>query len=171
MTELSAALARKIAQTIAGEIGAQPAQVVAAVGLLDEGATVPFIARYRKEITGGLDDTQLRNLEVRLAYLREMEERRATILASIEEQGKLTDELRADIEAADSRRAWKTCTCRTSRSAAPARRSRARPGWSRWPMACSPIPRWCPKRSPRRSSTPTRAWPTPRPRWRARARS
>ena len=103
MTELSAALARKIAQTIAGEIGAQPAQVVAAVGLLDEGATVPFIARYRKEVTGGLDDTQLRNLEVRLAYLREMEERRATILASIDEQGKLTDELRAEIEAADSK--------------------------------------------------------------------
>lgn len=103
MTELSTALARKIAQTIAGEIGAQPAQVVAAVGLLDEGATVPFIARYRKEVTGGLDDTQLRNLEVRLAYLREMEERRATILASIDEQGKLTDELRAEIEAADSK--------------------------------------------------------------------
>ncbi|MES5813695.1 Tex family protein [Pseudoxanthomonas sp. Soil82] len=103
MTELSAALARKIAQTIAGEIGAQPAQVVAAVDLLDEGATVPFIARYRKEVTGGLDDTQLRNLEVRLAYLREMEERRATILASIDEQGKLTDELRAEIEAADSK--------------------------------------------------------------------
>src|SRR5690606_38441231 len=69
MTEISPALARKIAQTIAEEIGAQTAQVVAAVGLLDEGATVPFIARYRKEVTGGLDDTQLRNLEVRLGYL------------------------------------------------------------------------------------------------------
>ena len=103
MTQLSPALARKIASTIAGEIGAQPAQVQAAVGLLDEGATVPFIARYRKEVTGGLDDTQLRNLETRLTYLREMEDRRAAILSSIAEQGKLTDELRADIEAADSK--------------------------------------------------------------------
>jgi len=103
MTQISAALARKIALTIAEEIGAQTAQVVSAVGLLDEGATVPFIARYRKEVTGGLDDTQLRNLEVRLGYLREMEERRAAILASVDEQGKLTDELRAEIEAADSK--------------------------------------------------------------------
>ncbi len=103
MTDISPALARKIASTIATEIAAQPAQVLAAVGLLDEGATVPFIARYRKEVTGGLDDTQLRNLEVRLTYLREMEDRRAAILASIDEQGKLTDELRAEIEAADSK--------------------------------------------------------------------
>ena len=103
MTEISPALARKIAQTIAEEIGAQTQQVQAAVALLDEGATVPFIARYRKEVTGGLDDTQLRNLEVRLGYLREMEDRRAAILASIAEQGKLTDELRAEIEAADSK--------------------------------------------------------------------
>ena len=103
MTQLSAALARKIAQTIADEIGAQTAQVNAAVGLLDEGATVPFIARYRKEVTGGLDDTQLRNLETRLGYLREMEERRAAILSSIDEQGKLSDELRGEIEAADSK--------------------------------------------------------------------
>ncbi|PJJ96617.1 RNA-binding transcriptional accessory protein [Lysobacteraceae bacterium NML91-0213] len=100
---LPAALARKIAQTIAGEIGAQPSQVQAAVGLLDEGATVPFIARYRKEVTEGLDDTQLRTLEVRLTYLRELEDRRAAILASIDEQGKLSDELRADIEGADSK--------------------------------------------------------------------
>ena len=103
MPEVSAALARKIAQTIADEIGAQRNQVEAAVGLLDEGATVPFIARYRKEVTGGLDDTQLRDLESRLGYLRELEDRRAAILASIDEQGKLTDELRADIEAADSK--------------------------------------------------------------------
>ena len=103
MTQISVALARKIAQTIAVEIGAQTAQVESAVGLLDEGATVPFIARYRKEVTGGLDDTQLRNLETRLGYLREMEDRRAAILASIEEQGKLSDELRAEIEAADSK--------------------------------------------------------------------
>ncbi len=95
--------ARKINHLIAAEIGAGPAQVQAAVALLDEGATVPFVARYRKEATGGLDDTQLRTLETRLAYLRELEERRAAILKSVEEQGKLTDELRADIEAAESK--------------------------------------------------------------------
>ncbi|MDN5781569.1 MAG: RNA-binding transcriptional accessory protein, partial [Luteimonas sp.] len=99
----SPALARKIAATIADEIGARPAQVEAAVGLLDDGATVPFIARYRKEVTEGLDDTQLRNLETRLSYLRELEDRRAAILSSIDEQGKLDDALRTDIEAADSK--------------------------------------------------------------------
>ena len=96
-------LAQQIARTIAVEIGAQTAQALAAIALLDEGASVPFIARYRKEVTGGLDDTQLRDLEMRLTYLRELEDRRATVLASIDEQGKLTAELRADIEAADSK--------------------------------------------------------------------
>jgi len=96
-------IAASIARTIAVEIGAADEQVNAAIALLDDGATVPFIARYRKEATGGLDDTQLRTLETRLIYLRELEDRRVAILASIEEQGKLTDELRADIEAADSK--------------------------------------------------------------------
>ena len=96
-------LAQQIAQTIAEEIGAQASQARAAIALLDEGASVPFIARYRKEVTGGLDDTQLRNLEVRLTYLRELEERRAAVLASIDEQGKLSDELRAEIVAADTK--------------------------------------------------------------------
>jgi len=90
----------KIVQLIAKELGVGPDKVAAAVALLDEGSTVPFIARYRKEATGNLDDTHLRNLEERLLYLRELEERRAAILASIEEQGKLTDELRGAIEAA-----------------------------------------------------------------------
>jgi uncharacterized protein len=93
----------KIAQTIATELNARIAQVVAAVELLDGGATVPFIARYRKEVTGGLDDTQLRNLEERLGYLREMEDRRDAILKSIEEQGKLTPELKVQIIEADSK--------------------------------------------------------------------
>ncbi|MDV3468524.1 Tex family protein [Stenotrophomonas sp. C3(2023)] len=101
--QAQSALAQQIAQTIAEEIGAQSAQVRAAVGLLDEGASVPFIARYRKEVTGGLDDTQLRNLESRLTYLRELEDRRATVLASIDEQGKLSDALRNEILAADSK--------------------------------------------------------------------
>lgn len=84
---------RRIPLVIAGEIGATPAQVASAITLLDEGSTVPFIARYRKEVTGGLDDTQLRNLAERLVYLREFETRRAAILASITEQGKMTDAL------------------------------------------------------------------------------
>jgi uncharacterized protein len=83
---------------IAQALGAKPHQVEAAVRLLDDGSTVPFIARYRKEVTGGLDDTQLRTLSERLVYLRELEERRAAILASIQEQGKLTPELSASIE-------------------------------------------------------------------------
>jgi transcriptional accessory protein Tex/SPT6 len=82
-----------LCRIIAGELQARSEQVEAAVRLLDEGNTVPFIARYRKEVTGGLDDTQLRNLETRLGYLRELEERRQAILKSIGEQGKLTDEL------------------------------------------------------------------------------
>ncbi len=84
---------QKIFAVIAGEIGAAVGQVAAAVGLLDEGATVPFVARYRKEVTGGLDDTQLRNLADRLAYLRDFEARRAAIFQEITSQGKMTDEL------------------------------------------------------------------------------
>ena len=92
-----------IEQRIADELGVASRQILAAVRLLDEGATVPFIARYRKEVTGALDDTQLRNLEERLGYLRELEERRATVLTSIEEQGKLTAELRETIENAETK--------------------------------------------------------------------
>jgi uncharacterized protein len=89
-----------IPRMIAAEIGANPSQVTAAVELLDGGSTVPFIARYRKEVTGGLDDTQLRKLEERLSYLRELEARRGAILASITEQGKLTDGLAKSIAGA-----------------------------------------------------------------------
>ena len=92
-----------IVEQIASEIRVQPRQVQAAIDLLDGGATVPFIARYRKEATDGLDDAQLRELEARLSYLRELHERRAAILKSIEEQGKLTPELRAAIEAAPTK--------------------------------------------------------------------
>ena len=90
----------QIPRLIATEIGATPQQVTAAVELLDGGATVPFVARYRKEVTGGLDDTQLRKLEERLGYLRELEARRATIIGSITEQGKLTDALARSIAGA-----------------------------------------------------------------------
>ncbi|MDB6177007.1 Tex family protein [Paracoccus sp. Z330] len=95
--------APRIARTIATEINASPAQVSAAAELLDGGATVPFVARYRKEVTGGLDDTQLRTLSERLTYLRELETRRNSILGSIREQGKLTDELSRAIAAADTK--------------------------------------------------------------------
>jgi protein Tex len=94
---------KRIAGIIAAEITAKSDQVVAAIGLLDEGATVPFIARYRKEVTGGLDDTQLRTLAERLVYLRELDARRDAILSSIREQGKLTDELAAKIAAAETK--------------------------------------------------------------------
>ncbi len=92
-----------INSTIARELGVSESQVAATVALLDEGNTVPFIARYRKEVTGGLDDSQLRQLEERLAYLRELEERKQSILAAIEEQGKLTDDLRALILACETK--------------------------------------------------------------------
>lgn len=92
-----------IVKQIAAEIAARPEQVSATIALLEEGATVPFIARYRKEVTGGLDDTQLRHLEQRLTYLRELEERRQVILKTIDEQGKLTAELKQDILAADNK--------------------------------------------------------------------
>ncbi len=88
---------------IAEELQVAQHQVVAAVRLLDEGSTVPFIARYRKEVTGGLDDTQLRTLEERLRYLRELDDRRTAVLESIESQGKLTDQLRAQLAAADTK--------------------------------------------------------------------
>ncbi|MDO9438810.1 Tex family protein [Hydrogenophaga sp.] len=94
---------QKIIRQIATEIRVEERQVLAAVELLDGGATVPFIARYRKEVTGGLDDVQLRELAFRLDYLRELEDRRATVLKTIDEQGKLTDALRAAIAAAPTK--------------------------------------------------------------------
>ncbi|MDO9853208.1 RNA-binding transcriptional accessory protein [Glaesserella parasuis] len=99
MTELN----HQISQIIAAELAVRSEQIFAAMTLLDEGNTIPFIARYRKEVTGGLDDTQLRYFETRLLYLRELNDRRQTILKSIEEQGKLTDELREKIEQTQSK--------------------------------------------------------------------
>ena len=92
-----------IEERIAQEISVSPSQVKAAVQLLDEGATVPFIARYRKEVTRGLDDTQLRTLQERLIYIRELEERREAIIKSIQEQNKLTPELAAEILQAETK--------------------------------------------------------------------
>lgn len=96
-------ITKRIAGIIAAEINAKPDQAMAAIGLLDEGATVPFVARYRKEVTGGLDDTQLRQLSERLAYLRELETRRASILESISGQGKLTPELERKIAGVETK--------------------------------------------------------------------
>jgi uncharacterized protein len=96
-------IADRIARTIAADINARPDQVAATVALLDGGDTVPFVARYRKEVTGGLDDTQLRHLSERLSYLRDLEKRRASILAEITSQGKLTDALAGAIAKADTK--------------------------------------------------------------------
>ena len=96
-------LNQQISQLIAQELHVRDSQILAAIQLLDDGNTIPFIARYRKEATGGLDDTQLRHFETRLIYLRELEDRRQTILKSIEEQGKLTDELRDKIQTTQSK--------------------------------------------------------------------
>ena len=92
-----------LAERLASEIHAVSSQVLAAVELLDSGATVPFIARYRKEATGGLSDDQLRLLVERLVYLRELEDRREVVIAALNAQGKLTESLRSDIEAADTK--------------------------------------------------------------------
>ena len=90
-------------QRLATELSVRPQQVLATIALLDEGATVPFIARYRKEVTGNLDDTQLRHLDERLTYLRELDARRQAILDSITEQGKLTPDLAKRIDEADNK--------------------------------------------------------------------
>ncbi|MGL4894317.1 MAG: Tex-like N-terminal domain-containing protein, partial [Shewanella sp.] len=95
--------AHNIAQIIAQELNVREQQVSATIELLDNGATVPFIARYRKEATGGLDDTELRTLYSRLGYLRELNDRRQVILSSIQAQGKLTAQLQQAIDAADSK--------------------------------------------------------------------
>ena len=162
----------RINQRIATELGVGIAQVAAAVDLLGEGSTVPFIARYRKERTGGLDDTQLRKLEERLGYLRELEDRRATVLKSIEEQGKLTPEL-AQV---DRRRRHQG---RAGRPLRPLQAQAPHQGADR-PRGGPRAARRCAAEKPgvgpgdgsgkvRRRRT--RASPMPRPRWRAPATS
>ena len=125
-----------IASRLAAELAVRESQVAATVQLLDDGATVPFIARYRKEATGGLDDTQLRQLDERLRYLRELDDRRATILASIGEQGKLSAELEAALYAATDKTTLEDLYLPYKPKRRTRRRLPAKPAWSRWPTAC-----------------------------------
>ena len=160
-----------IEKRIAAEISAGIEQVRAAVDLIDGGATVPFIARYRKEVTGGLDDTQLRLLEERLGYLRELEDRRAAVIASIDEQGKMTDSLRADILAADNKARLEDLYLPYK----PKRRTKAQiareAGLSRWHSPCVTILPRCLKIARWRISMRKKAWLTSRPHWTARGPS
>lgn len=154
---------------IAGEIQARLNRLTLPFRLLDEGNTVPFIARYRKEITGGLDDTQLRNLETRLSYLRELEERRQAILKSISEQGKLTDDLAKAINATLSKTELEDLYLPYK----PKRRTRGqsplKQGLSRWLTCCGAI-RHTRQKSPLHNMLmPIKAWQIPKPRWTARA--
>ncbi len=136
-TQPAAQTTPSIIKRIAAELAVRDNQVAAAVDLLDGGATVPFIARYRKEATGTLDDAQLRTLDERLRYLRELEERRAAILASIDEQGKLTGELRDSINAADTKARLEDLYLPYKPKRGPRRRSPARTASSPSPTCCS----------------------------------
>ena len=159
-------------QRIADELGVAVRQVSAAVELLDGGATVPFIARYRKEATGALDDAQLRTLEERLRYLRELDERREAILKEITAQGKLTDELEAQIRAADSKARLEDLYLPYK----PKRRTRAQIAREAGLEPLADLLLGDPARDPhargpRTSSTRTRASPTRPPPWTAPAPS
>ncbi len=140
---------------IAAEIGATPAQAVSAIELLDGGATVPFIARYRKEVTGGLDDTQLRQLAERLTYLRELEARRGAILDSIRGQGKLTEDLETRIGAVTTKAELEDIYLPYK----PKRRTKAEiareRGSARWPRRSLPTGRSIPQSAPPVTSRPT----------------
>ncbi len=119
-------------QVLAAELNVKPWQVEAAVKLIDEGNTIPFISRYRKEATGSLNDEILRNLYDRLMYLRSLNDRKAVVLASIEEQGKLTAELKKSIEEAATLVVVEDLYARTVRNAGRVRRSQKKKDWSRW---------------------------------------
>ncbi|CDL59227.1 Transcription accessory protein (S1 RNA-binding domain) [Klebsiella pneumoniae] len=146
-----------LCRIIAGELQARAEQVEAAVRLLDEGNTVPFIARYRKEVTGGLDDTQLRNLETRLGYLRELEDRRQAILKSIAEQGKLTDALEKAINTTLSKTELEDLYLPYKPSAVHAGRSLSKPGSNRWLTCCGTNRPTIRKRRPQNILMPIRA--------------
>ena len=163
---------QSIGQRIAAELNAQEWQVKAAIDLLDAGSTVPFIARYRKEVTGTLDDAQLRTLDERLRYLRELEDRRKTILESVREQGKLTDELLVQLTGADTKARLEDLYLPFK----PKRRTKAQIAREAGlePLADRSAHRpvaTIRRQRPCRSSTWRRAWRTWRPRSKARAPS
>lgn len=126
-----------IVEILARELGQQAEYVKNVVQLLDEGNTIPFIARYRKELHGAMDDTTLRNLETKLRYLRSLQERREEVLRAMESQGKLTPALRRAVEAAEPLRRWRICTGPTAPSAGPGPLWPEKRGWSLWQRSCS----------------------------------
>lgn len=166
-TRMSQAICRMIAQ----ELNVRPEQVNAAVTLIDDGNTVPFIARYRKEVTGGLDDTQLRTLDSRLSYLREMDDRRQTILKSIQEQGKLTPELEQEIAQADSKTRLEDLTYLTNPSVVRKVRSRLRLVLSRSQISFGITHKPSQKAKQANTLMQTKASQTPKLHWMALARS
>jgi len=123
-----------IEQRIATELNARPAQVAAAIQLIDEGATVPFIARYRKEATGNLDDTQLRLLDERLSYLRELKIAAARFSKALKSRASSRRNWRLRLPLPRPSSAWRICICPISQSAAPRRKWRVKPAWNPWPM-------------------------------------
>lgn len=125
-----------IEQRLASELSVKFSQVQATIQLLDDGATVPFIARYRKEATGGLDDAQLRLLAEHLHSLRELEKRRAAIIAAIEKLGKMTPPLLDALTHATDKAHLEDFTCRTARNVVPKRRLRWRRACNRWRIRC-----------------------------------
>ena len=149
-----------INQKLTEELGVKQWQVDAAVNLIDEGNTIPFISRYRKEVTGSLNDEQLRKLHERLVYLRNLEEKKEQVLSSIEEQGKLTEELKAQILAAETQVAvedlYRPYRPKRRRNAVPALRSRRRKGWSRWRRSSCSRGRRNPWRKPQSSMSQRR---------------
>jgi uncharacterized protein len=130
-----------IPDTIASELDLRPAQVLAALELLKDGATVPFIARYRKERTGNLDEVQLRQIEERHQYLTELEDRKRVVLEAIAAQDKLTPTCGLLSSPVNKKRNWKTCICPTVPNAAPAPRLPKKRAWNPWPSASKPLTR------------------------------
>ena len=136
-------LENEIGSAIAAEMHIRPKQAEATIKLLDEGNTVPFISRYRKEATGELDEEQVRTVEERLTYLRNLVKRQQEVLTKIEEQDKLTDELRTAIEKTSICRIWRISTCLTSKRNVRGRRLHANAASSRWQQLS------CCRRAPR----------------------
>lgn len=130
-----------VTQRIADELAVNEPQVIAAVGLLDEGATVPFISRYRKEVTGGLDDSQLRQLEDRLRYLRELDERRDAVLKVLMNRASSQPNSRPRFCRPIQKIVSKIYTFPTNRNVVPRRRLQEKQGWSHWLRICLRIPR------------------------------